>query len=77
MDTSAGEHPSTPSKLEELKEEFIAKNFSKRTTFWENLALFVKAELDKHLKQQNPVVHSTSTYRVKTEESLRGKVERL
>ena len=77
MDTSVGEHPRTPSELEEVKEEFIAKNFSKRAMFWEDLALFVKAELDKHLKQQDPVVHSTSTYRVKTKESLRGKVERL
>jgi ppGpp synthetase/RelA/SpoT-type nucleotidyltranferase len=77
MDTSVGEHPRTPSELEELKEEFIAKNFWKRAMFWEDLALFVKAELDKHLKLQDPVVHSTSTYRVKTKESLRGKIERL
>ena len=66
MDTSVGEHPRTPSELEEVKEEFIAKNFWKRAMFWEDLALFVKAELDKHLKLQDPVVHSTSTYRVKT-----------
>ncbi|CAN9113616.1 unnamed protein product [Alternaria alternata] len=77
MDTSVEERPRTPSKLEEVKEEFIAKNFSKRAMFWEDLALFIKAELDKHLKQQDPIVHSTSTYRIKTKESLRGKVERL
>ncbi|KAF3003623.1 hypothetical protein E8E13_007526 [Curvularia kusanoi] len=74
MDKSLGEHPRAPSTLEEeVKEEFIAKNFSKRATFWEDLALLVKTELDKHLKQQIPVVHSTSIYRIKTKESLRGK----
>ncbi|CAN9188222.1 unnamed protein product [Alternaria alternata] len=62
MDTSVGEHPRTPSELEEVKEEFIAKNFSKRAMFWEDLALFIKAELDKHLKQQDPIKSQVKTF---------------
>jgi ppGpp synthetase/RelA/SpoT-type nucleotidyltranferase len=76
MDSSAKEQTNTLEELAHAKEEFISARLSKGERFWKDLAVFVQEEL-KLLQQEDPVVHATYTYRVKTKKSLRGKIERL
>lgn len=62
-------------KASQAKDKFIKETLENREELWKDLVTFVTNEL-KHLGKEDPIVAATFTNRVKTQESLRKKIEK-
>ncbi|KAF2439930.1 hypothetical protein P171DRAFT_524967 [Karstenula rhodostoma CBS 690.94] len=58
----------------DAKEQFL-QSYEDRLNLWEALAVFVENEL-KHLSKEDPPVNAVYSHRVKSKESLAGKIEK-
>jgi hypothetical protein len=73
--SAAGERSAIRTGSEKAKEDFL-KEVAKHKEFWKTLANCVLERLE-GLRSLDPAVDTTIMHRVKSEESLRGKIEKL